>query len=77
MRKVKEKCWTFDGETIKDQNGEFPLKKENGHLVAAAPEMLDLLKRLNEDFYVKGKWDSLAALMKETKPLIRRAEGRA
>ena len=45
-------------------------------LIAVAPEMLLLLKRLNEAFYVKGTRKALMEVMKETKPLIARAEGR-
>ena len=42
----------------------------------AAPNMPSLLKRLNYAFYVKGTRKSLLEVMKETKPLIARAEGR-
>jgi hypothetical protein len=42
----------------------------------AAPDMLSLLKRINNAFYVKGSRKALLAVMKETKPLIARAEGR-
>jgi hypothetical protein len=42
----------------------------------AAPEMLALLKRINEAFYVKGTRKALLPVMAETKPLIARAEGR-
>jgi hypothetical protein len=38
--------------------------------------MLSLLKRINDAFYVKGSRKALLAVMKETKPLIARAEGR-
>jgi hypothetical protein len=42
----------------------------------AAPDMLSLLKRINDAFYVKGTRKALLEVMKETKPLIARAEGR-
>lgn len=42
----------------------------------AAPDMLSLLKRINEAFYVYGTRKALLPVMAETKPLIRKAEGR-
>lgn len=42
----------------------------------AAHDMLSLLKRINDAFYVKGTRTALLDVMKETKPLIARAEGR-
>jgi hypothetical protein len=41
-----------------------------------AVDMLALLKRINEAFYVKGTRKALLPVVKETKPLIARAEGR-
>lgn len=42
----------------------------------AAHDMLSPLKRINDAFYVKGTRKALLQAMKETKPLIARAEGR-
>ena len=50
--------------------------KANARLIAVAPEMLSLLKRINEAFYVKGTRKALTAVMAETKPLIAKAEAR-
>jgi hypothetical protein len=52
-------------------------EKANPRLITAAPEMLALLKRINEAFYVKGTHTALLPVMAETKPLIAKAEGRA
>lgn len=48
----------------------------NALLMASAPEMLALLKQLNDVFYVGGKASALREVMAKTKPLIRQAEGR-
>lgn len=44
-------------------------------LVANAPQMLDLLKRINHAFYVDGTAKALRPIMAETKALIHKAEG--
>lgn len=51
-------------------------REQISHLILAAPEMLALLKRINEAFYVHGTTKALLPVMAETKPLIRRAEGK-
>lgn len=51
-------------------------RKHNGLLISAAPEMLSLLKRINDAFYVTNSSKALREIMAETKPLIRKAEGR-
>jgi hypothetical protein len=48
----------------------------NYNLITAAPQLLALLKRINEVFYVSGKRKDMIEVMSETKPLIRMAEGR-
>ncbi|MGH7070900.1 MAG: hypothetical protein ACREFO_12930 [Acetobacteraceae bacterium] len=48
----------------------------NAALITAAPEMLALLKRINEAFYVQGTRRALLPVMSGTKPLIAKAEGR-
>jgi hypothetical protein len=57
-------------------DGAAPHTEANARLIAAAPDMLSLLKRLNEAFYVKGTHKALLPVMAETKPLIARAKGR-
>ena len=52
-------------------------EKANCRLIKAAPELLALMKRINEAFYVHGTHKALLPVMAETKPLIRKAEGRA
>jgi hypothetical protein len=46
------------------------------HLRITAPQMLSLLKRINEAFYINGTRKALLPVMRETKLLIARAEGR-
>jgi hypothetical protein len=53
-----------------------PQTEANARLIAAAPDMLSLLKRLNEAFYVKGTRKALMEVMQETRPMIARTEGR-
>lgn len=48
----------------------------NASLIAAAPELLDLLKRINYSFYVDGTSKALRPIMSETKAAIAKAEGR-
>jgi hypothetical protein len=57
------------GEVAEWQDSELRLR-------LAAADMLALLKRINEAFYVKGTRKALLEVMKETKPLIARVEGR-
>jgi hypothetical protein len=47
----------------------------NARLIAAAPEMLELLERINFIFYVKGTRKAMIEVMAETKPLIHKAKG--
>ena len=49
--------------------------KADTALLASAPELLALLKRINTAFYVDGTAKALKSVMAETKDLIRRAEG--
>jgi hypothetical protein len=56
---------------MKKKNAAFIVRACNAH-----PDMLCLLKRINEAFYVKGTRKALLEAMKETKPLIAKAEGR-
>ena len=45
-------------------------------LLWIAPQLLDIVKRLNDAFYVGGTSKALRSIMAETKDLIRKAEGR-
>ena len=45
-------------------------------LIAAAPDLLALIKRINTAFYVDGTAKALRPVMAETKEMIRLAEGR-
>ena len=47
----------------------------NAQLMAAAPELLELLKRINHAFYVEGTSKAMKEVMSETKKLIHKAEG--
>lgn len=47
----------------------------NAHLIAAAPEMLELLKAINNAFYVSGTRKAMMEVMAQTKPLIHKATG--
>lgn len=48
----------------------------NAHLIAAAPELLEALKRVRHAFYVDGKAKALRAAFEGTKELVAKAEGR-
>ena len=45
-------------------------------LMAAAPEMLAMLKAVNAAFYEAGTQKALQAVLKDSKALITKAEGR-
>lgn len=49
--------------------------KQHANLIAAAPEMLELLERINHAFYVKNSSKVLREVMAETKPLLQKARG--
>ena len=50
--------------------------KADAPLLAAAPAMLDLLKRINQAFYVGGTAKALRPVMAETRAAIYEAERR-
>lgn len=50
-------------------------QSKNANLIAAAPEMLALLERINHAFYVKNSSKALREVMAETKPLLQKARG--
>ena len=56
---------------IADVNGEA-----NARLIAAAPELLQLVKDMREAFYVKGTRKALLAVMERSKSVMEKAEGR-
>lgn len=45
-------------------------------LIAAAPKMLEFIKRMNHAFYVEGTPKAMKPIMAESKALIADAEGR-
>lgn len=54
-----------------------PLPQDaNARLIAAAPDMLAMLKAANEAFFVRGTRQELLKALKDSKALIARAEGR-
>lgn len=48
----------------------------NARLIAAAPEMLAMLKAANDAFYVQGTRKALQSALDGSRDLIRKAEGR-
>ena len=50
--------------------------KANATLIAAAPELLQLVKDMREAFYVKGTRKALLAVMERSKSVMEKAEGR-
>ena len=48
----------------------------NARLIAAAPELLQLVKDMREAFYVKGTRKALLAVMERSKSVMEKAEGR-
>ena len=61
-------CRTSDAQ---DVDGEA-----NARLIAAAPELLQLVKDMREAFYVKGTRKALLAVMERSKSVMEKAEGR-
>ena len=61
-------CRTNDAQDI---DGEA-----NARLIAAAPELLQLVKDMREAFYVKGTRKALLAVMERSKSVMEKAEGR-
>lgn len=47
----------------------------NARLMAAAPELYNLLDRINAAFYTRTSRKEWLALMEETKPLLQKARG--
>ena len=47
----------------------------NSHLVAAAPDMYELLDKINAAFYTRTSRKEWLALMEMTKPLLNKARG--
>ena len=48
----------------------------NARLIAAAPDLLEALKRVRQAFYVDGTAKALRAAFEGTKEIVSRAEGR-
>lgn len=49
--------------------------KANAHLIATAPEMYDLLDKINSAFYTRTSKSEWISLMELTKPLLTKARG--
>lgn len=47
----------------------------NRRLIAAAPELYDLLDKINTAFYTRTSRKEWLAIMEQTKPLLRKARG--
>jgi len=67
---------------VQDANGKPILdllaqQEPLGHLIAAAPELLEALKRVRHAFYVDGSSKALRAAFEGTKELVAKSEGRA
>ncbi len=50
--------------------------RANAHLIAAAPELLAIIKDMRQAFYVKGTRKALLEVMERSKDLIAKSEGR-
>lgn len=50
-------------------------KPQDAHLVAAAPEMYELLSQINTAFYTRSTRKEWLELMEKTKPLLQKARG--
>lgn len=47
----------------------------NAHLMAAAPELYELLSKINTAFYTRASKAEWMELMEHTKPLLQKARG--
>lgn len=70
------KIISVNGENVASAHDLFEFKKEDALLIAAAPEMLAMLKAANEAFFVIGTGKAVKKVMAGSKDLIRKAEGR-
>jgi hypothetical protein len=62
-------------ETAPDLVADYIKDEETARLIATAPDMLKLLRDINEAFYVHGTRKALLPVMQRTKPLIQKARG--
>lgn len=67
--------WTFDGKTVFAKGQPNVCRIENGHLIAAAPELLAALQELCADKYLADPINS--DRMKNARAAISKAEGKA
>lgn len=44
MKKTTVKKWVFNGESVLDEHGNNVCTKSNGHLISAAPDLLEACK---------------------------------
>jgi hypothetical protein len=47
----------------------------NAHLIASAPELYELLSKINTAFYTRSTRKEWLELMEQAKPLLRKARG--
>lgn len=66
-----------DTGVIAETNTIYERGKADAQLIAAAPDLLAMLKAANHALYVVGKPSALKAAMAGSADLIRKAEGRA
>jgi hypothetical protein len=53
----------------------WEIQKANAELIAAAPELYEMLEKINEVFYARASEKEWLELMEQTKPLLQKARG--
>ena len=69
--------WTFDGKTVYAKNQPNVCRIENGHLIAAAPELLNMLRRVVDEYLTQDPANGPISplTLEQARAVIAKAEG--